>query len=256
MKKSFKLIALIMGIFLILSGCGGGGASDSPSGDSPANESQPVETATAEGGESENPVEEDASAEETNEEDVPEESSDIVFPESPDNYSYEIEMNAEGMATKAKYWFQGKNYRMEMNSAEMGQNVVIISSSKDEALYMYYPDMKMATKMPNDSDEAMEDMMAFEPIEYDESMLDNYLNFEETTYEGQDAYYFELDDADEEAEDGMTKVWISKDYGVLLKMEHYMNGSLAYSASVSNIEMGPFDDSLFTIPEGVQITSF
>ena len=256
MKKNFKLIALILGIFLILSGCGGGGSSDSSSGDSPVNESESAELATNESAVSENPIEEDTGLEDANEEGLSEESSDIVFPESPENYSYEIEMKAEGMTTKAKYWFQGKDYRMEMNSVEMGQNVVIISSSKDEALYMYYPDMKMATKMPNDSDEAMEDMMAFEPIEYDKSMLDNYLNFEETTYQGQDAYYFELDDADEEAEDGMTKVWISKDYGVLLKMEHYMNGSLAYSASVSNIEMGPFDDNLFTIPEGVQITSF
>ena len=239
MKKSFKLIALIMGVFLILSGCSGESSNDS-STDSEETVSQ---NEVVENPDVAEPVEED-------------ETGKVVLPEMPENYSYEIEMNGEGMTTNAKYWFQGDNYRMEMNSVEMGQNIVIISSEKDEAIYMYYPDMKMATKMSNDSDEAMESMMAFEPIEYEEDILDNYLNFEETTYDGQDAYYFELNDADEESENGMTKVWISKDYGILLKMEHYMEGNLAYSASISNIEMGPFDDDLFTVPEDVEITSF
>jgi outer membrane lipoprotein-sorting protein len=239
MKKNFKLIALIMGVFLILSGCSGESSNDS-STDSEETVSQ---NEVVENPDVAEPVEEG-------------ETGKVVLPEMPENYSYEIEMNGEGMKTNAKYWFQGDNYRMEMNSVEMGQNIVIISSEKDEAIYMYYPDMKMATKMSNDSDEAMESMMAFEPIEYEEDILDNYLNFEETTYDGQDAYYFELNDADEESENGMTKVWISKDYGILLKMEHYMEGNLAYSASISNIEMGPFDDDLFTVPEDVEITSF
>lgn len=245
MKKNFKLIALIIGVLLILSGCAGGSSNDSSNGsEEPAAQNEVAENEIIE-----NTDDSELSVEEN-------ENGKVVLPEMPENYSYEIEMNAEGMTTNAKYYFQGNDYRMEMNSVEMGQNIVIISSEKDEAIYMYYPDMKMATKMSNDSDEAMEDMMAFEPIEYEEDILDNYLNFEETTYDGQDAYYFELNDADEESENGMTKVWISKDYGILLKMEHYMDGNLAYSASVSNIEMGPFDDILFTVPEDVQITSF
>ncbi|WIF95220.1 hypothetical protein [Caminicella sporogenes] len=75
-------------------------------------------------------------------------------------------------------------------------------------------------------------------------------DFKEVTYNGQDVYSFEKKVP---GLNSVTRMWISKEYGLIIKMEQETEGKIVMSHEIKNLRKGPFDELLFTIPKRVTV---
>ncbi|QEK11613.1 hypothetical protein FQB35_04130 [Crassaminicella thermophila] len=235
MKKYFTLFLLVAVIALSAVGCSSKDEAQNSSFQDETN--KPVEIETVENN--------DNSTAAQNEEEI-----QINF---QDNFSFELISGVGGNTTFIKYWKQNGSYRMEVLDSVTKKTIVMINSEKNNAFYQYLPDENMATKTIRQ--DGMDNMWlcTIEELTLDRKSLKELKvngDFEELTYNGQDVYYFEKKVP---GVNSVTRMWISKEYGLIIKMEQEVEENIVMSQEIKNLKKGPFDESLFTIPEGVTV---
>jgi len=226
MRRHLKVVALFFSLVLIISGCG---AVDEEVGSiSGENPKAKVET----------------------EQNVDSDINDKII-----SYYFELTGKLEDTKIQGKYWYQGSDYRIETTNFRTGQDSITFYSTEDKALYKYHPTMNTATKIPMEPNlNSKGAMIDLERLVFDSEIEGEFLKFEEIIYNGNEVYYIESAEAsfDQEGE-FLSKLWISKEYGLPLKTENYNSGKLVYYSEITNIQEGPFDAALFRVPEGVAV---
>ena len=140
-------------------------------------------------------------------------------------------------------WMEGQKLRMEM-SAE-GQTMIYITDYSAMTVYMYYPAQNMAMEMDistfgGAATDATEDIEQYDPTIIGTETLDGKACLVVTyDYSGQGT-------------NATSKMWIWKDYGFAIRVETTVQG-VTTIIETDNIVFGDIDDSMFELPEGVQI---
>ena len=142
-----------------------------------------------------------------------------------------------------KVWMEGKKSRIEM-SAE-GQTVIMLMDFDTDMMYMYSPAENMAIRM---------DLSGFEGIATEAS--EDILNFNPTiigteTWDGKVCLVVEYTTVFGEVESKI-KQWVWKMYGFPIRTESTTGGQSAV-IECRNIEFGDIPDSMFELPDGVEI---
>lgn len=242
MRKHIFIISLIIIIALALTGCGGEPASDPPAQEeSPAAENEVVEEVPE--------IEE--------EELVLEEEADTKNPLNSlgtmENYYYEMETQVDGeVVATSKIWVSGDNSRFESETPGNGELAIVIMNSSEGVSYVYTPSQNMAFKMPIDPEDYSEDADSDENVDFIENfkMLsdDDSVSIEDGSFEGEPAQIIT-----EDLGESNTIIWISKKTGFPLKTEFYVDGDLEAMTLFKDFNNDPIDQSIFTIPDGVQV---
>lgn len=142
-----------------------------------------------------------------------------------------------------KAWMEGQKARIEM-SAE-GQTMVNLINWDTKIMYMYNPAENVAIKM---------ELSGFEGIATEAS--EDILNFNPTiigteTWDGKVCLVVEYTTVFGEVESKI-KQWIWKEYGFPIRMETTSGGESAVM-ECRNIEFGDIPNSMFELPDGVEI---
>jgi outer membrane lipoprotein-sorting protein len=137
-----------------------------------------------------------------------------------------------------KIWYKGNKMRMEMDME--GETAVILSNMDTMTMYMYYPDQNMAMKVTYDpQDTALDEtegITDYNPTILGTETLDGKVCLVvQYTYEGI-----------------TTKMWIWKQYGFPIRAEVTSDEGLMVM-EYKNIEFTNIDDSMFVLPDGVEI---
>lgn len=157
--------------------------------------------------------------------------------------SYDMTMTAPGMTLNGHYWVQGQNMKMDVKVE--GQQAVNIVNMDEKVAYLYMPDQKMAMKMPIDGIETsgsktpLENMDQIDPAEYQmgEKVDLNGVPCRIVTHT---------------AEGTSTKMWISEELGIPMRVETDVNGEIT-TMEYSNLQVGDLPADTFKLPEGTQI---
>ncbi|MGD9116629.1 MAG: DUF4412 domain-containing protein [Dehalococcoidia bacterium] len=157
-----------------------------------------------------------------------------------DSVSYTMETTAPGtpMIT-TQMWVEGNNIRMEMD--EQGQHIIYLSNYSTGKAYMYMPDQNMALEM---------DISQMNPPDY-EAVQDipdyNYTIVGTETMDGKVCLVVEYS-----AAGATVKSWIWKQHGFPIRTESTTSEGKIIVV-FKDIDFGDINDSLFELPEGVQI---
>jgi outer membrane lipoprotein-sorting protein len=140
--------------------------------------------------------------------------------------------------TTTKIWVKGNKMRME-TTAE-GQLMVTLLDMDAHTMYMYYPDQNMAMMMTYEpAESAMDEAQAVEdynPTIIGHKTLDGkYCLVVEYTVEGQTA-----------------TMWIWEEHGFPIRIE-MTTAEGTVIMEYKNIEFVDIPDSMFELPEGVEI---
>lgn len=148
----------------------------------------------------------------------------------------EIESPEMGKVS-GKFFIKGKKVRMETNSGG-STGVSMITLNNGQKAYIYFPAQNMAMVS------SVSDVQAQVPIPKDEPELNKKI-IGQGVIDGRLCDIYQLQDNKGES----YKVWIAKDLDFPLKSE--AAGAVTYYKNVRvNV---PLEDSLFELPQGVQI---
>jgi len=147
----------------------------------------------------------------------------------------------EGGEFTTRVWVKGSKMRTE--STVEGETVIMILDQDSETMYMYMPEQNMAMKI------------AFDTSQVEDSVVDeaegitahNPVIIGTETLDGKVCLVIEYSD-----ENISTKSWIWKEKGLPVQMVMTTpqgNSTIKYQ----NYDFSTIDDSVFTIPEGVEI---
>ncbi len=143
-----------------------------------------------------------------------------------------------------KVWVKGANMRVEMEVPEGGGKMISIVNSSEGVVYSYGEDQGMATKMPL----AQSEVDTSTPQDYSDSLKPESMKYIKTeTLDGKECLVYEVSDSDFT---GMT--WLWKDYGIPLRIEATSEGE-SMVMEYKNVQVTELDDSLFQLPEGVEV---
>jgi len=256
MKKLLVLFIILLSFSLVIAGC----ANDNDSED--GNDSNVEEDIIEDENDPDPDVEaepdidnEDTSDDSDNNEDTSDDSdnnedSDIDSilskAQGVDEYYYEYESESEGQVATMKMWNSGNKTRTEMNLEEE-EGIIVISDEDEKEQYIYYPDQNMAIKsslekgLEEDKGKLLKDYM------YDLD-VENMKIIGDENYEGQKVKVVEY-----KVDNFNSRLWLSKESGFALKAETYEDGNLINKMRVLDFKEGPFKDSLFEIPEDVEV---
>ncbi|MFZ7102915.1 MAG: LolA family protein [Peptococcaceae bacterium] len=146
---------------------------------------------------------------------------------------------------EGKQWIKGKKFRNEITIE--GETLIMIVDFDKEESYQYIPAENMAIKM--DISEAAD--LYQDPEEYLENEdFQNAQIIETTTYEGLKCQVVFHEDPDGTA----TKLWVSEEYGIPLRIEEVDHEGGQTQVEYKNIKTGPLSDNLFQLPAGVEVT--
>ncbi|MBN1370008.1 MAG: outer membrane lipoprotein carrier protein LolA [Dehalococcoidaceae bacterium] len=138
-------------------------------------------------------------------------------------------------------WVKGGKMRTE--STAEGETVVMILDQDSETMYMYMPEQNMAMKIAFDTSQAEDSVLD----ETEDITAHNPVIVGTETLDGKVCMVIEYSDTNISY-----KAWIWKDKGLPVQMimtTPQGNSTIRYQ----NYDFGAIDDSVFTIPEGVEI---
>lgn len=232
MKRAF----LTMGIFMLLlplclvAACGGGGDSTtSPTTaaptTTPATTSPPATTPTANG-------------------DVLEGLLNKWTGLEPVSYVMTSTVTGQPMV-EGKIWQTSRKIRMEYNLG--GETTIVIFDLDENVTYTYLPDQNVATKMTLDPGTmphgTLEGDMSV-ALEYDPVIVGT------ETIDGKSCTVIEF------AKEGMTvNIWIWTETGFPLRSQGVTSDGTTMLEEYTNIDFSDIPDSVFELPEGVEIVS-
>jgi outer membrane lipoprotein-sorting protein len=159
--------------------------------------------------------------------------------------SYDSVTTVAGMDPfTTKVWVKEGNMRVEMDVPEAGGKMISIVNTSEGAVYSYGDGQEMATKMPL----AQSEVDTTTPQDYSKSMNPESMKYIKTeTLDGKKCVVYEITD-----EDYTGKVWLWKDYGIPLRIEATSEGE-SMAMEYKNVQVTELDDSLFQLPEGVEV---
>ena len=139
-----------------------------------------------------------------------------------------------------KYWIKGGNIRYEMDVE--GEHMIYILNENEGKLFMYMPDEGFAMSIPVEPqisavDEAQA-MLQYQPVIVGSE-----------TYDGKECLVVEYTAAQEHI-----RWWIWADTGFPVKTEVTTSEGVIVT-EYRNIDFSDIDDSMFELPEGVEIVS-
>jgi outer membrane lipoprotein-sorting protein len=233
MKKLGIILIAVIALFSIVAvGCGGGEEATPTPTKAPGATVAPGTTATPE-----------ATAEPTSPPQPSGELGDILGKASAiDSVTYDMVMTGTGMpSSTTKMWLKNEAQKMKTETTVQGQTSVLLVDWGSEVAYSYMPAQNLAIKM--DLGTAPESPLEGTGIieGYDPTVIGT------ETYDGKECLVVEYD-----AEGVQTKMWLWKEYGFPVKVVTTADDA-TITVEYKNIDLGPIPDSVFELPEGVEI---
>jgi hypothetical protein len=137
-----------------------------------------------------------------------------------------------------KMWIKGNKMRSE-TTAE-GQTIITLLDMDAQTIYIYYPDQNMAMEMTYEPGEsAMDEAQAI--TDYNPTILGH------ETLDGKVCLVVQYT-----AEGATVKMWLWEQYGFPIRVETTTSEGTAV-VEYKNIEFGDITDTMFELPEGVEI---
>lgn len=164
-------------------------------------------------------------------------------------YSFEVKVTSSEQGTMtSKMWIEGANMRWEGNVE--GEQVVYIIGDEGKTAYVYMPSQNMAIEQ-----NLSETKGAIGDAPHEEASMIAQLGLETSetkTWDGKNCLVVKVvsETGDE------TKWWIWKEYGIPVKTEITSHAGEVIVTELYNLEVGDIDDSVFELPEGVQIMQY
>ena len=242
MRKPIIFMALIMTLILVLAGCSGDSEKEVPvQEDTTEMENEVVEEPIVE-------IEEEVEDNMDKDDENP-----FANISNMDEYYYEMETQVGGeLISTSKIWVSGNKSRFESQSPYSNDIAIIIANDDEGFTYIYTPAQNMATKMPFDSAEIIEDPDSDENIDFVENFKilsdDENITIENGDLEGEPVKII-IGDYDGDT----TKTWVSTKTGFPLKSEYYADGNLESATLFKGFNNDSIDPSMFELPDGVQI---
>lgn len=158
---------------------------------------------------------------------------------------YEMHITASGLTVESKTWFKGQ--KMKTDTLVNGQRAVSIFDMAKGELISYLPEKNMATKMKIDEYQGKDNITPLDYLEELEKSEFQILGTE--TVNGMECKVISVSD-----KLGKAKMWISVDYGIVVKMEEEVDGKKTV-VEFKNIKIGPgsVPDDTFNLPQGVKV---
>ncbi len=161
--------------------------------------------------------------------------------------SYDMVMTGGPMDTTVtmKVWSTEKMSKME--STVMGQTSIVIIDNEEMVMFTYSPLTNTAMKMDFSESQESSGTESFEDVseDYDPTIVGT------ETIDGKKCTVVEYD-----ADDATSKMWVWQEHGFPIKVEttsSVAGTSTTMVIEMKNIEFGPISDSVFDLPEGVEI---
>lgn len=232
MRIPIVLIILVMSLVLVLGGCG----------DSPANETaEKVETPS---------VGNEVKVEEP---EVVEEDLDDSFEENvSEDYYYETETIIDGLSYFEKYWHSGNMSRHEVVGSEYQENLINIGDEEKRIISLYEPeDNSVMIREYNPSSNTFDDSRGPDYVDQIIGIFDDDGNVkvEKGSLDGQKVQIITGNIFGKK-----NTMWVSTKIRHPLKNEQYdEDGEVEVLTLFSNFSTEPIDQSVFVIPEGVEV---
>lgn len=172
--------------------------------------------------------------------------ADAIAKPAADNYSFEAVVTDNDKTTPGyKMWVKGKLTRIDTGD---GTNEVsmYLDGEKNEA-YSYVKSQNIAMKQAYKRDPGQSDPYAY-ASSIDKNTMSQYVNKGSETIDGIKctAYAYEAN--------GITaKIYISDEYGVVIKYQGIQNGKVTQEVYYKNFKIGSVTDNDVTLPKGVKI---
>ena len=233
MKKLGIILIAVIALFSIVAvGCGGGEEATPTPTKAPGATVAPGTTATPE-----------ATAEPTSPPQPSGELGDILGKASAiDSVTYDMVMTGTGMpSSTTKMWLKNEAQKMKTETTVQGQTSVLLVDWGSEVAYSYMPAQNLAIKMDLSTapESPLEGTGAIEG--YDPTVIGT------ETYDGKECLVVEYT-----VEGVQTKMWLWKEYGFPVKVVT-TTADATITVEYKNIDLGPIPDSVFELPEGVEI---
>jgi len=140
-----------------------------------------------------------------------------------------------------------KGTKMRTETMIQGQQVIMLGDSED-AMYTYYPDQNTAMKIDM-SDGEIEEGVEQTPIQMLEEVMDSVKIIGEEKIDNKLCTVIEYKMADQ----GLTQtMWLWQKYGIPIKVVTQTSQGTT-TIEYRNIEFGNIPDSMFELPDGVEV---
>ncbi len=218
-KKLFFLAILLVASIWILTACGNGDSSTSPSSVAPAETKAADEKGVV--------------------------SSLISKGKRIREISYNLVITSAGLSSESRVWF--KDTKMKTDSIFNGQRAISIFDLEKGEIISYIPGDNMATK------EKIEEYQGEDNV----TPMDYLLQLNDTNYQitGTETVNkmnckvitFTLNQ-------GKYKEWLSTEYGIVVKFQQGLNGQMTTSEYKDiKVGAGSVPDGTFNLPQGIQV---
>ena len=226
MKKQILFIGLILTFLLVLGGCGG-----SPANETPGSENEVV----------------------VQEPDVVEEDVDDPFIDDvSEDYSYETETIVDGISYFEKYWYSGNMSRHEVVGSDYQENLINIGDKEKKIISLYEPEENSVMIMEYDpSSNTFDDSRGSDYMDHLVGIFDDdgMVKVEKGTLDGQKVQIITGNIFGKK-----NTMWVSTKIRHSLRNEQYdEDGEVEVLTIFRNFSTEPVDQSLFEIPEGVEV---
>ncbi|MCF8011689.1 MAG: hypothetical protein K9L17_10045 [Clostridiales bacterium] len=162
------------------------------------------------------------------------------------SYDYICTDHMSGNIIKGSMWMQENKQKIKA-AGPSGQEVIYINDGDKGIAYAYMSAQKMAFKIDVGKMPRAEDPVDY--INQTDAASASYLGTE--TYNGIKCYKFSA--AGGENADSKVTMWLHGDYGMPLKVEVVNAGEKVMTTEFKNLQVGELDESMFNLPEGVQL---
>ncbi|MTI80490.1 MAG: DUF4412 domain-containing protein [Firmicutes bacterium] len=222
MKQIIRLLFLVVMTFLLLTGCGG---DTNTAGEGKSSGEPPKQEANKQSGDNLTSL--------------------FANAKGIKAISYNMVMSLDGqLLSQGRVWVKGEKTKMEFNAE--GMNAIMYVDMSEQVAYNYLPSEQMAMK--TDFSQAKSQIKG-SPLEYSKEYSSNN-KYEKIGTEQVNGYTCEGIVLDENGEP--VTVWVSKDYGIPVKVESIIDGKKA-TIDFSDIKVGDIPDSDFELPPGVEV---
>jgi len=236
MRKLIRVVAVLLMVGILVS-VGTGCAPKAPT-------APPPQEPAGEEGPGEEAIPPEAPGEEAPGEEAPSLSGVLDKARGISSYSCEIEVTIpQEEPITAKTWWKGDKTRWEGNFE--GQDVVLLLDLGAQEALVYMPDEKMAFRMDYSSAEEtvgeppqlqIEEMMEYQPETLGTEVID-----------GKECLVASYSKAGEQV-----KIWVWLEHGLPIRTE-ITTAEGTTVMTLTNIQIGGVDDSIFELPDDVEI---
>lgn len=156
--------------------------------------------------------------------------------------SYDLLFTSEGLSMTSKYWKKGDKEKIESDTSE---GIFVTIYDKDEVI-SYYPSEKTGERYTQYYDDYSSGNVNEVGDQYFKNVA--YKFIENGTFDGEKYILVSMEDA----YGSESKLWISTNYGIILRYEGEDEGG-EYISEVKNISTNNISDDTFEVPSDIII---